>query len=123
MGTKHVEWSLEGRGNYWSDHPAFDLDGNGVADARFRPNDLMDHILWSQPAASLLMGAPAVQMIRWGQKHFPASLPGGTRDGGALMRPVTVIVPPHIAAMEAEAMAAARHRKMTDEQFDPLTSH
>lgn len=123
VGTKHVEWSLEGRGNYWSDHPAFDLDGNGVADARFRPNDLMDHILWSQPAASLLMGAPAVQMIRWGQKHFPASLPGGVLDSAPLMRPVTVIVPPHIAAMEAEAMAAARHRKMTDEQFDPLTSH
>jgi nitrous oxidase accessory protein len=123
VGTKHVEWSLEGRGNYWSDHPAFDLDGNGVADASFRPNDLMDHILWSQPAASLLMGAPAVQMIRWGQKHFPASLPGGVLDSAPLMRPVTVIVPPHIAAMEAEAMAAARHRKMTDEQFDPLTSH
>ncbi|MDM7968216.1 MAG: nitrous oxide reductase family maturation protein NosD [Paracoccaceae bacterium] len=123
VGTKHVEWSLEGRGNYWSDHPAFDLDGNGVADARFRPNDLMDHILWSQPAASLLMGAPAVQMIRWGQKHFPASLPGGVLDSAPLMRPVTVIVPPHIAAMEAEAMTAARHRKMTDEQFDPLTSH
>ena len=123
VGTKHVEWSLEGRGNYWSDHPAFDLDGNGIADARFRPNDLMDHILWSQPAASLLMGAPAVQMIRWGQKHFPASLPGGVLDSAPLMRPVTVTVPPHIAAMEAEAMAAARHRKMTDEQFDPLTSH
>ena len=123
VGTRNMEWSHEGRGNFWSDHPAFDLDGNGVADARFRPNDLMDHILWSQPAASLLMGAPAVQMIRWGQKHFPASLPGGVLDSAPLMRPVTVIVPPHIAAMEAEAMAAARHRKMTDEQFDPLTSH
>jgi hypothetical protein len=46
-----VEWSLDGRGNYWSDHPAFDLNGDGIADSPFRPNDLMDRILWSQPAA------------------------------------------------------------------------
>lgn len=123
VGTKHVEWSYDGRGNYWSDHPAFDLDGDGIADASFRPNDLMDHILWSQPAASLLMGAPAVQLIRWGQKHFPASLPGGVLDSAPLMRPVIVTVPDAIAAMEARAMANARNRKNSDEQFDPLASH
>ncbi|EAQ26532.1 nitrous oxide reductase family maturation protein NosD [Roseovarius sp. 217] len=123
VGTKHVEWSHDGRGNYWSDHPAFDLDGDGIADASFRPNDLMDHILWSQPAASLLMGAPAVQLIRWGQKHFPASLPGGVLDSAPLMRPVIVTVPDAIAAMEARAMATARNRKTDDEQFDPLARH
>lgn len=58
VGTKHMEWSLEGRGNYWSDHPAFDLNGDGIADGSYRPNDLMDHILWSQPAAALLTGSP-----------------------------------------------------------------
>ena len=123
VGTRHVEWSFEGRGNYWSDHPAFDLDGDGIADSRFRPNDLMDHILWSQPAASLLMGAPAVQLIRWSQAHFPASLPGGVLDSAPLMRPIVVAVPDQIAAFEAEALAAARNRKQSDEQFDPLTSH
>ncbi|MGK8235112.1 nitrous oxide reductase family maturation protein NosD [Roseovarius sp. MS2] len=123
VGTKDVEWSYDGRGNYWSDHPAFDLDGNGIADASFRPNDLMDHILWSQPAASLLMGAPAVQLIRWSQKHFPASLPGGVLDSAPLMRPVLVTVPDTIAAMEAEAMTAARNRKTDDAPFDPLASH
>ncbi|MBS4010427.1 MAG: nitrous oxide reductase family maturation protein NosD [Roseovarius sp.] len=123
VGTKDVEWSYDGRGNYWSDHPAFDLDGNGIADASFRPNDLMDHILWSQPAASLLMGAPAVQLIRWSQKHFPASLPGGVLDSAPLMRPVLVTVPDTIAAMEAEAMTAARNRKTDDAPFDPLARH
>jgi nitrous oxidase accessory protein len=123
VGTRHVEWSHDGRGNHWSDHPAFDLDGNGIADSSFRPNDLMDHILWSQPAASLLTGAPAVQLIRWSQKHFPAALPGGVLDSAPLMRPVTVAVPPHIAAMEAQAKAAARHRKTADVQPDPLATH
>lgn len=101
VGTTDVEWSVGGRGNYWSDHPAFDLDGDGIADSPFRPNDLMDHILWSQPAAKMLLGSPAVQLIRWSQAAFPAILPGGVRDSRPLMRPPVIAVPARIAAMEA----------------------
>jgi nitrous oxidase accessory protein len=79
VGTRDIEWSVEGRGNFWSDHPVFDLNGDGLADSPFRPNDLMDHILWSQPAASLLLGAPAVQLIRWSQATFPAAWSTATR--------------------------------------------
>lgn len=102
VGTTDVEWSLDGTGNYWSDHAVFDLDGDGIADSPFRPNDLMDHILWSQPAAALLLGAPAVQLIRWSQTSFPATLPGGVVDSHPLARPITIPVAPDIAAMEAK---------------------
>ncbi len=88
VGSRWLDWSVEGRGNYWSDHAAFDLDGNGIADQVYRPNDIMDHVLWSQPAAKTLMGSPAVQLIRWSQSAFPALLPGGVMDGAPLMRPV-----------------------------------
>ncbi|MBL4645548.1 MAG: nitrous oxide reductase family maturation protein NosD, partial [Rhizobiales bacterium] len=64
VGSRWLDWSVDGRGNYWSDHAAFDLDGNGIADSVYRPNDIMDHILWTQPAAKLLLGSPAVQLIR-----------------------------------------------------------
>ncbi|KAA8606745.1 carbohydrate-binding protein [Salipiger aestuarii] len=84
VGTTDVEWSFEGRGNYWSDHAVFDLDGDGRADSAYRPNDLMDHILWSQPAAKLLMGAPAVQLVRWSQAQFPAARTGGVVDSHPL---------------------------------------
>ena len=100
-----VEWSLNGRGNYWSDNPAFDLDGDGIADGVYRPNDLMDHILWSQPAARLLLGSPAVQLVRWTQSSFPATLPGGVVDSHPLMAPVDIPVPPEVAAMEADYLA------------------
>lgn len=103
VGTSHVEWSHAGRGNYWSDHPAFDLNGDGVADSRYRPNDLMDHILWSQPAAALLAGSPAVQLLRWTQSNFPATLPGGVLDSYPLMQPVTIDVPAPIAEMAAKS--------------------
>ncbi|EBA16851.1 nitrous oxide maturation protein NosD [Roseobacter sp. SK209-2-6] len=87
VSTQWVEWSEEGRGNYWSDFAGFDVDGNGIADAPYRPNDSMDHVLWTQPAAKLLMGSPAVQLVRWSQSAFPALLPGGVIDSNPLMRP------------------------------------
>ncbi|MDO5614301.1 MAG: nitrous oxide reductase family maturation protein NosD [Paracoccus sp. (in: a-proteobacteria)] len=102
VGTRDIEWSLDGRGNYWSDHAVFDLNGDGIADSRFRPNDLMDHILWSQPAAALLTGSPAVQLIRWSQANFPATLPGGVVDSFPLTRPVEIPVPDDIARMAAQ---------------------
>ena len=86
VSTKWVEWSEDGRGNYWSDFAAYDVDGNGIADAPYRPNDSMDHVLWTQPAAKLLLGSPAVQLVRWSQSAFPALLPGGVMDSNPLMQ-------------------------------------
>ncbi|HRO15744.1 MAG TPA: nitrous oxide reductase family maturation protein NosD [Paracoccus sp. (in: a-proteobacteria)] len=123
VGTRDVEWSVEGRGNYWSDHPAFDLNGDGIADSPFRPNDLMDHILWSQPAAALLTGAPVVQLVRWSQSSFPATLPGGVVDSAPLMTPRTIPVRPDDAAAESAALAARAAQGTEHEQFDPLTAH
>lgn len=88
VGSKWVEWSEDGRGNHWSDHAAYDLDGDGIADAPYRPNDVVDRVLWTQPAARLLLGSPAVQLVRWAQSAFPATLPGGVIDRHPLMAPV-----------------------------------
>ncbi|MBI1172527.1 nitrous oxide reductase family maturation protein NosD [bacterium] len=122
VGTRHIEWSFQGRGNFWSDHPAFDLNGDGIADSPFRPNDLMDSILWSQPDARLLMGSPAVQLIRWSQSSFPATLPGGVIDSHPLMTAPVIPVPAEIAAMEA--LVADRWLKApADADTDAATSH
>ena len=102
VGTRHMEWSHEKRGNFWSDHPAYDLNGDGRADSFYRPNDLMDQILWSQPAAALLTGSPAVQLVRWSQQSFPATLPGGVRDSSPLMRPLSIPVSAEAQAFESE---------------------
>lgn len=120
VGTRDIEWSLDGIGNFWSDHPVFDLNGDDTADSRFRPNDLMDHILWSQPAAALLMGAPAVQLIRWSQASFPATLPGGVLDSFPRTRPVDIPVSPQHAAYEAAAWAIGMQ---DDADADDSRSH
>lgn len=87
VGTRNLDWSKGGRGNYWSDNPAFDLNGDGIADTAYRPNDLIDRVLWTAPAAKVLINSPAVQVIRWAQAQFPALLPGGVLDSHPLMSP------------------------------------
>ncbi|ASG24172.1 nitrous oxide reductase family maturation protein NosD [Nitrospirillum viridazoti] len=95
VGTRSLNWSDHGRGNYWSDNPAFDLNGDGIADEAYRPNDLVDRVVWRFPAAKLLLNSPAIQVIRWAQAQFPALHPGGVVDSAPLMKP-----PPAIASAQ-----------------------
>lgn len=87
VGTRYLDWTHEGRGNYWSDNPAFDLDGDGIADRPYRPNDILDEILWTLPQAKVLINSPAVAVVRWAQSRFPAVYPGGVVDTAPLMQP------------------------------------
>ncbi|WP_428643955.1 nitrous oxide reductase family maturation protein NosD [Roseibium sp.] len=87
VGSRQLDWSTGGRGNFWSDHTAFDMNGDGIADTAYRPNDMVDQVLWTQPSAKLLIGSPAVQLLRWTQSQFPALLPGGIVDNAPLMHP------------------------------------
>lgn len=94
VGTRHLDWATDGVGNYWSDNVAFDLDGDGIADMPYRPNDLVDQLVWRAPAAKLLLNSPAVQVVRWAQTQFPALLPGGIVDTAPLMSPPAKAVLP-----------------------------
>jgi nitrous oxidase accessory protein len=87
VGTRSLDWSASGRGNYWSDNPAFDLNGDGIADAAYRPNDLVDRVMWAYSEAKLLLNSPAIQILRWAQSQFPALHPGGVIDSAPLMSP------------------------------------
>ncbi|HXP96469.1 MAG TPA: nitrous oxide reductase family maturation protein NosD, partial [Telmatospirillum sp.] len=87
VGTRALDWTTKGRGNYWSDNAAFDLNGDGIADMPYRPNDIVDRIVWSVPLAKLLLNSPAVQVVRWAQAQFPAITPGGVIDTAPLMHP------------------------------------
>lgn len=86
-GMRTYEWSHKGRGNYWSDNPAFDLDGDGIADGAYRPNTLVDWVLWRYPLAKMLIASPAMQTLRFVQEQLPALYPGGAIDSFPLMMP------------------------------------
>ena len=87
VGSRYVEWSDKGRGNYWSDNLGFDLNGDGRADQPYKPNDMIDQLVWRHPSAKLLLTSPAVQVLRWAQSTLPALFPGGVTDSAPLMRP------------------------------------
>ena len=85
VGSRNLDWSDEGRGNFWSDNPAFDLNGDGISDTAYRPNDMIDRVVWAHPTAKLLLNSPAIRVLRWAQSRFPAVLPGGVVDTAPLM--------------------------------------
>ena len=87
VGTRNIEWSVSGRGNYWSDNSTFDLDGDGIADRAYQPNNIVDQIIWRYPASKLLFNSPALDLLRWAQSKFPALHPGGVIDSAPLINP------------------------------------
>jgi len=87
VGTRYIEWSKNGTGNYWSDNPSFDIDGNGISDQPYQPNDLVDQIVWRHPMAKLLLNSPSVKILKWAQSEFPGIHPGGVTDSTPLMKP------------------------------------
>jgi nitrous oxidase accessory protein len=88
VGTRFLEWSNEGQGNFWSDHTAFDLDADGIADKAYKPNNLADQILWRHPMSKILLNSPILQVLRWSQSQFPGLHPGGVTDSTPKMEPV-----------------------------------
>ncbi len=87
VGTRSLDWATDGRGNYWSDNPGFDLKGDGIANMPYRPNDIVDRIVWAVPLAKILLNSPGLQVVRWAQAEFPAITPGGIVDSAPLMKP------------------------------------
>ncbi|WP_254276132.1 nitrous oxide reductase family maturation protein NosD [Halomonas sp. 3H] len=85
VALREQEWSLEGRGNYWSDYLGWDLSGDGLGDIPYEPNDSVDRLIWTYPMAKILMNSPAVQVLRWVQREFPILRPPGVRDSHPLM--------------------------------------
>ena len=90
VGTRYTDWAVNGRGNYWSDNSAYDLNGDGIADSVYRPNDVVDQVVWRAPVARLLLNSPTISIVRWAQTQFPAILPGGLIDSAPIMKmPIT----------------------------------
>ncbi len=86
IGTRHLEWSVNGQGNYWSDNMAFDLDGDNIADKPYQPNNLVDRIIWRHPVTKILVNSPAFKLLQWAQSQFPSLYPGGVIDSAPLMQ-------------------------------------
>ena len=111
VSTRFLDWGEGGRGNYWSDNSTFDLDGDGFGDNAYRPNGIIDQIIWRAPVSRLLMNSPAVSIVKWAQSQFPAILPGGVIDSKPLMKPISNKTSTKYEAMKDELLHEANTRQ------------
>ena len=86
VATRTQEWSVDGRGNYWSDYLGWDRNDDGLGDVAYEPNDNVDRLLWLYPQVRLLMNSPSIELLRWVQRAFPVMKSPGVQDSHPLMQ-------------------------------------
>jgi nitrous oxidase accessory protein len=60
-------------GNYWGDHVAFDLDGDGISDVPYCPQSFYEDLMGRHPELGLLRFSPSVGAIELAGRMFPIS--------------------------------------------------
>jgi nitrous oxidase accessory protein len=74
-------------GNYWSDHDALDLDGDGRADQPYRLSSVFDHFRANLAAADLLSQSVAAAALAAAERAFPVLDPVPVEDRAPLAHP------------------------------------
>lgn len=101
-------FSRDGRGNYWSNYPGFDLDEDGVGDLPYHAVSLFENLLAREPDLRLFVHSPAQQAIEFTARALPSTRPAPKfTDPAPLMSPPRLagagIDPPARGAMAAVA--------------------
>jgi len=58
-------------GNYWSDHVAYDADGDGAGDVPYRPESAYEDLMALHPELALLRFSPSVSALELAGRLFP----------------------------------------------------
>jgi nitrous oxidase accessory protein len=74
-------------GNYWSDNPALDLDGDGIVDRPYRLSNVFDHMRGNLTAADLFAQGFAAAALGAAESAFPVLAAVAVEDARPLARP------------------------------------
>jgi len=111
------EWSVGGRGNYWSDYAGYDADDDGLGEIAYRAERLLDSLIGRRPELRLFLYSPVINALDFAARAFPlvrpepilvddfpltqppmpenAPLPRGTKEGNlwpVILLPVALIL-------------------------------
>jgi nitrous oxidase accessory protein len=69
------EWSVGGRGNYWSEATLYDRDGDGISEIAYRSESTFEALADRVPALAFFDGTPAATAIDAAARLFPIFAP------------------------------------------------
>ena len=107
-------WSVDGRGNYWSDYVGYDADGDGIGDSPFTVEQYFEHLVDRWPAVGLLRMGPASQGARVRGARVPR---GQARPRAGRQSPLDGVAATRGRARCVAGPAAARARRVAGWDF------
>jgi nitrous oxidase accessory protein len=82
------DWSVDGRGNYWSDYVGYDGDADGIGDVVYRSERLFENLMDQNSSLRLFIYSPVEQAIDFAARAVPFVKPQPKlEDEAPLMRP------------------------------------
>lgn len=86
---KGNKFTVDGRGNFWSDYAGYDLDDDGIGDLPYVSQSLFEDLMDREPKLRMFLFSPAQQAVEMAAKAFPVVQPRPKfQDTAPLMNPV-----------------------------------